>query len=197
MYPTDRVRRAFEALYSESWADTVREARTILRGYSDPADVAATAYTRLWAEVTEGRAEHLHERLMELTRTIAATEVTRGRREEQYLGYEREYVGLHDPDTLDDLYVTTGREGGTHAPDIAAMSLPPLTQDRHHFDVEFDAAVRSLTPKQREAFVLTELRGLSTVEAASTLSITDSAVRHRRLSARKSIANALIEGGAR
>lgn len=178
------VREAYERLYSEHWSDTVAQARTILRGYSDPADVAATAYTRLWAEVAEGRAEHLHDRLIELTNTIAETERTRERREEEYLGYATE----------DGVYVS--REGGKFAPEIAERLTAELpTPEVHLFGVEFDAAMRSLTQKQRETFALTELRGLSTVEAASVLGVTQQAAHSRKARARAAIAYTLTEGG--
>ncbi len=185
MLPPLRVRAEFDGLYRENWDDAVAQARSILRGLSDPADVAATAFTRLWAEITGGRADSLHARLTSHVKAAAEAEYSRAQREDAYLGR------AYDEDER------VIREGGTHATAIAdRLTVPPPTPETQRFAETFDGAVRGLTQKQREAYVLTELRGLSTVEAADLLGVTHQAVSGRRARATESIATALVEGGA-
>ena len=194
MLHTRRVQSEFDALYSERWAEIVAQARTILRGHADPADVAATAFTRLWAEISDGRAADLYDRLVELTKTEAEAEIKRVKREVSYLGVPSEVTVMVDGEPVSQLV----REGGTHADAIAdRMTVRQPTLDDVLFQDEFDSAVRSLTPKQRDAFVLTELRGLSTVEAADVLGIQKPAVSKRVSRARESIVTQLTEGGIR
>lgn len=189
MTNTSLVRGEFDALYREHWNEIVTQARSILRGHSDPADVAATAFTRLWAEISGGRAEHLHDRLTELTKTEAETARKRSKRELEYLGVS---VEVADEDGMTSLV----REGGTHAAEIAErMTVALPTPEDVRFQDDFDSAVRSLTPKQRDAYILTDLRGLSTVEAADVLGIGQPAVSKRVSRARESIVTQLTEGG--
>lgn len=194
MTQTRLVRGQFDALYRERWDEIVTQARSILRGHSDPADVAATAFTRLWAEISDGRAEHLHDRLVELTTTEAELARQRSRREQEYLGITVERRVVTEPD---EPYETAlFREGGTHAAEIAErMTVRQPTPEDVRFQADFDNAVRSLTPKQRDAYILTDLRGLSTVEAADVLGIQQPAVSKRVSRARESIVTRLTEGG--
>jgi RNA polymerase sigma factor (sigma-70 family) len=170
------VRDAFERLYRERWADTADHARTILRGLPvDPADVAATAFTRLWAEIEAGRTDRLSERLTTLTSTVAEREAKRAKREAEY--------------------------AETKAYDMAERGNPLAarlpTPETLRFTRVHDDAVRSLTPKQRNAYVLTQLRGLSYAEAGDVLGILKPTIAKQVQTARESIAAALIEGGVR
>lgn len=189
-----RVRDEFDVLYRERLVEIVAEARSILRGRADATDVAATAYTRLWAEISEGRADNLYDRLIELTKTEAEKTKKRAQRERKYLGLVVERVVDPDPDTP---YETAlYREGGTHLAEIAnQLTVRQPTPADVRFQVGFDGAVRRLTPKQKDAYILTELRGLSAVEAGELLGINQSAVSKRIARARESIATALTEGG--
>lgn len=186
---TRLVQSEFDNLYRERWAEIVTQARSILRGHSDPADVAATAFTRLWAEISGGRAENLHDRLVELTRSEAEAARKRAKRELEYLGVSMEVA---DEDGLTSLV----REGGTHAAEIAErMTVRQPTPEDVRFQDALDSAVRNLTPKQRDAYILTDLRGLSTTEAAAVLDVGQPAVSKRVSRARESIVTQLTEGG--
>lgn len=187
MLQTTRVRESFEILYREHWAETVARARKTLRGRADAADVAATAFTRLWAELQDGREDDVLARLRALTDTTAAAEEQRLRRQGERIGYVLD-GGVEGAPTLTPILP------GTHA-EALALTMPTPTLETIEFREVFDQAVRALPPKQRDAFILTELRGLTQDEAADVLGITQPSVSERTSRARQFIANALTEGG--
>jgi RNA polymerase sigma factor (sigma-70 family) len=68
----------------------------------------------------------------------------------------------------------------------------PLTYAEHRFTADFDTAIRALEDETRDAFILTELRGLTTREAGDVLDTSHTTVRRRaeaaRLTVRREIA---------
>lgn len=64
----------------------------------------------------------------------------------------------------------------------------PLSIERGTFARDFDAALRELPATERDAFILTELRGLTTREAASYLGVSNYTVSVRAESARAYLA---------
>jgi RNA polymerase sigma-70 factor (ECF subfamily) len=60
-----------------------------------------------------------------------------------------------------------------------------------------EAALRRLDPKKRGAFVLVELEGLTTEEAARALQVPAATVRTRLFNARRELKSALAEGGGK
>lgn len=59
-----------------------------------------------------------------------------------------------------------------------------LTQEQAQFPATFDASVRGLEDSEFDAFVLTDLRGLSNREAADVLGTSHTTITRRRESAR-------------
>lgn len=184
---TTHVQDVFDVLYRERWAETVARARKILRGRSDPADVAATAFTRLWAELTSGREGVPLERLRSLTDTLAHAEEQRSRREWERVGYVLD-------DSVEGAPTMAVIISGTHAASLAMLTVSSPDYDTLQFRAAHDDAVRALSPKQRDAYILTELRGLSTVEAASVLDVSQQAVSKRRTRALAALATHIEEG---
>ena len=69
------------------------------------------------------------------------------------------------------------------AHDLAELAdSRPLTYETHTFGTRFDSAVRELDPDDRDAYILTELRGLPEREAADVLGTSQPTV-HRRAEA--------------
>lgn len=66
-----------------------------------------------------------------------------------------------------------------------------LTYEDQHFTTGFDSAVRRLEGVDRDAFVLTELRGLTVREAADVLDTSKDTVHRRAEAARTSIGRGL------
>ena len=77
------------------------------------------------------------------------------------------------------------------APAEKSRLTRPITLNESLFGLEFDAAVRELPKPERDAFILTELRGLSAHEAAPYLGVTQPTVSTRRLTALQSLRDAL------
>lgn len=72
--------------------------------------------------------------------------------------------------------------------DLGAVAMQPaLGTDEHLFGVDFDAAVRGLPETLRETYILTELRGLASEEAARVLSLPLTTVKWRATQARKAM----------
>ena len=76
------------------------------------------------------------------------------------------------------------------AEDVWASGHPETIEDVE-FRHDFDLALRHLPEQEREAFILTELRGLTVREAASLLGVHWSTVHRRAEAARTSIAKEL------
>jgi RNA polymerase sigma factor (sigma-70 family) len=64
--------------------------------------------------------------------------------------------------------------------------VPTFTVDTYEFQKDFDSAIRGLDPDDRDAFIVTELRGLPVREAADVLATSKDTV-HRRAEAARTI----------
>lgn len=156
----DLSRDAIPALYRERGKKMTSLARSILRGLADPADAVAAALERL---IQEGSADpDRFEKLVYNEAHSLRTKTLRDRRREEPIGL------LTDLAELEESLAHGGR------------GLP-------FFGSAFDAAVRELPDDEREAFIVTELRGLPTREAADVLGASHMTVHRRAESARASI----------
>jgi RNA polymerase sigma factor (sigma-70 family) len=86
--------------------------------------------------------------------------------------------------------ISDGRWHEEHAEDLLHLSQP-LTFEQVEFRADFDRAVRALDEDDRQAFLLTEVRGLSTREAAPLLNVSDRTVARRAENARAQIKEAI------
>ena len=66
-------------------------------------------------------------------------------------------------------------------------SVPALTVDTYEFQKDFDSAIRDLDDEERDAFIVTELRGLPEREAAEVLGTSQPTVHRRAEAARNYI----------
>lgn len=93
--------------------------------------------------------------------------------------------------------VRRGREtpwdiGAVHENEEDTLLLQqPLTYEQVEFRADFDRAIRALDEEDRQAFLLTEVRGLTVREAASILDISKTTVADRAERARTQIKEAL------
>ena len=83
----------------------------------------------------------------------------------------------------------------TYARDLEPLEWvgtpPPLTPEDVEFRADFDSALRELPECERDAFILTELRGLTVREAADVLGVARSTVDDRVAAARARLKSAL------
>jgi DNA-directed RNA polymerase specialized sigma24 family protein len=127
-------------------------AHSILRGLADPADAVASALERL---VAEGSADaERFERLVSSEARTLRTKTLRNRRQEEPIGLIPDLAELEES-------LATGRG--------LPLSLASFPED-------FDYAVRGLPESERDAFILTDLRGLTVREAADVLDVSKSTV---------------------
>lgn len=129
-------------------------AHSILRGLADPADAVAAALERM---VVEGSADpdRFKAIVVSEARTLR-TKTLRTRRQEAPIGL------LTDLAELEESLAHGGR------------GLRPF------FAESFDTAVRDLPDDERDAWVLTELRGITDREAAEHLGVSHMTVNRRR-----------------
>jgi len=95
----------------------------------------------------------------------------------------------------------SAEEGAAVARPEALLSDPAEAVQRSETEAVLALGLRSLPPREREAFVLRDLEGLDTGEVARTLEITESSVRSLVTLARRRLREALgahlsREGGA-
>lgn len=135
-------------------------AHSILRGLADPADAVAAALERM---VVEGSADPARFKALVASeaRTLR-TKTLRTRRQEAPIGLLTDLAELEES-------LATGRG--------LPLSLASFPED-------FDYAVRGLPESERDAFILTALRGLTTREAADVLDVSHMTVARRADAAR-------------
>lgn len=159
----------YDRLYRSERPELLRLARQRLRRWGRPEDVVDDVFLRLWdmlldGVVPESPEEWLREKVAHRARNQRRAEVTRWRRETPVgLMYDEEY----------DRY-------------------PPLDLDTLEFRRDFDAAVRALPEPERDAFILTELRGLSARAASGYLGTSPDTAERRAGAAHTLIRKELI-----
>lgn len=160
----DRSQDAILALYRERGKDMTTLAHMILRGLADPADAVASALERL---IEEGSADAARfEKLVYREANTLRTKTLRDRRRETPIGLLTDLAELEE-------------------------SLAHGGQGLPFFSSAFDSAVRELPDDERDAFILTDLRGLTTREAADVLDVSHMTVQRRADSARSQIGEEL------
>ena len=149
------------ALYRERGQQLRGLARRILQELADPDDALAPALTKLWEEGSTDP-ERLKQLVVDEAR-ILRKKVLRSRQREAPIGL------LPDFAELEEEQLAQGR---------------PLTLDVAQFRRAHDSAVRELPELERDAYILTDLRGLTVRETAAVLAIPKSTAADRTESAR-------------
>lgn len=157
---TDLSRDGIPALFRERGKTMTTLARSILRGVADPADAVASALERLIEEGSDDADRF--EKLVYNEAHSLRTKTLRDRRREAPIGL------LPDLAELEEERLSTGASMGRSS----------------FFPDAFDTALRGLPDDEREAFIVTELRGLPTREAADVLGTSHMTVHRRAESAR-------------
>jgi RNA polymerase sigma-70 factor (ECF subfamily) len=154
---------AIASIWTSDYKQTVSRARRALNGDTSLAeDVVMQSFAQLGEQMErEVIAQPRH--MLQLITQRRITDSIRAKRDKPTTPYEAENT------EQDSLGAT-----GYLAPDNA-------------FPVDFDLALRALPQEEREAFILTELRGLTVREAADVLGTSKSDVDRRASSARTSI----------
>lgn len=155
---------AIQELYSEHGQELTRRARGILRGLAPAEDAVAKAFLRK----IEGSPKSI-EALVNAEAKSLRRDTLRRLQRETPIGLEPEiHDAVHPP-------VQPYRPG--MAADVLATPRA-LTLEAAEFHADFDRAVRALPGPERDAFILTELRGLDQREAAAVLGVSQPTV-HR------------------
>ena len=130
----------------------------------DTQDVVSQAFLRLSDQLERGKSMNdLRLRVWAMAHGLAANlRRDMARRSEDAVGL------LSDLERIEEENLAQGRS---------------LDFDTQKFRDGFDAAVRSLPKRDRDAFILTDLRGLGQAEAASVLGVSQQTISRRRESA--------------
>ena len=158
-------RKAFEALVRGKREQVVRIAYQVTGNWEDAVDVSQAVFVRLWKGL--GRFDHRRRFDTWLYRITvnAAIDLVRSR------GPHRSLQPLPD------------EAGEPVAPDSAASAASAL--DLAELRQAFGRLSERLAPKQRIAFSLREIEGLSTAEIARAMNVAESTVRNHLLQARR------------
>jgi len=156
--------RAFELLVLERRAQVFRIARQILGDDEEAKDVAQLVFIRLWQSLGRYReggsfAAYLHRITMNLALDFARR---RG---------IRERAGEAEMDGLEEAAAAVGGAGAVPEPGEIQRIFRILS--------------RRLSPRQKAAFVLREIEGMSTEEVSEILKMSASTVRNHVHAARK------------
>lgn len=158
---TEDTGQALELLYASSFDKAARIAARIV-GTAQAEDIASDTMIRAARRLEEGRSLTEVEQLVPLIAFgLAAREYRRG----------------EIPSGL-------GREDDELGHLLSARALTAAEAD---FTASFDYGVRDLEDDKRDAFILTELRGLTTREAGDVLDTSHTTVRRRAEAARQTI----------
>lgn len=148
-------------LYERRGGQVRAYVRRALRDPDVAEDITAQAFTRLGEKMVAGRAGDLEELLPLIVSGLVIDHQRAAARRPQPVGLDRELRAV---------------EPGLHW-----RSLQPGLSD---FPVTFNQALRALPDNERDAFILTELRGLTVREAAAVLDAPRSTVADRAEAAR-------------
>jgi RNA polymerase sigma-70 factor (ECF subfamily) len=148
----ERVRvgdvRAFESIIERSWGGVLMYALQLVGGDADPAeDLAQEAFARLWRSRAEWRGEgSVRVWLLSTVRHVFLSS-------ERKLRKHKEWAGTRDVESV-------------------PKSRTPLEEtESEELRDAIDQAVRTLSPRRREAFTLVHLQGLSSREAAKVMRV--------------------------
>lgn len=147
-------------------------AHTILRGLADPGDAVASALERL-IEAGSADADRFAALVANESRTLR-TKTLRDRKREAPFGLLSDLALLEE--RIED---ERAAKGQPLAQDQYAVGQP-LTFHGSAFQQTLDAAVRDLPEDERDAWFLTELRGITDREAAEHLGVSYVTVHRRR-----------------
>lgn len=167
---------AFRALFEEKRERVYWTAYQILGDREEAREVTQKVFLKLWDKLDRYRSDYRFDTwLIRITKN-AAIDAWR----------KRKARGIHDP--LED-------ESGAphHAPALQSSPSQETCQIHGEIQAIFDRLAERLTPKQRTAFTLRELRGLSTREVARVMRSTQSTVRNHVFQARKILQEGLRE----
>jgi RNA polymerase sigma factor (sigma-70 family) len=165
------ARAEFDDLFERG----ARQAQRILRDRSRAEEISAEALGRLLAEGKERRQFRLivHgltvDAYRKMKREVPVMNLT-----EQELGATALSLERLERDGYDVLFMGQ-----------------PLTIEQVEFRADFDMAVRGLAEEDRQAFLLTEVRGLTQTEAAQILHVDQTTVSRRSERARAQIKEAI------
>jgi RNA polymerase sigma-70 factor (ECF subfamily) len=159
-------RRAFDELVERKRERVVRTAYQITGDLEDAKDVAQGVFLRLWKNLRSFEAERRFDTWLYRITVNAAIDVLRER------GPRGSIQPLPELPSLDVADPSPGAD--------EILSLGQLQR-------AFLRLAAGLAPQQRAVFVLREIEGLSTLEIARTLEVTESTVRNHLLQARRAL----------
>jgi len=162
--------RAFELLVLERRGQVFRIARQILGDDEEAKDVAQLVFIRLWQSLARYReggsfGAYLHRITVNLALDFARRQGIRER------AGERDFAGLEE----------TVAAGGGAGPEMEPGEIQRI----------FRILSRRLSPRQKAAFVLREIEGMSTEEVSEILGMRASTVRNHVQAARKTLQEGL------
>jgi RNA polymerase sigma factor (sigma-70 family) len=152
------------ALYAAEHDLAVHRVTYMVANREDAEDLVSRAFTRLWRGTNSEDLAALNSIIEGLVKNYWRDQDRR---------FEDAYGLVPDLAELEQAELVRGRD----------LTYPVLA-----FRESFDFAVRGLDAPERDAFILTDLRGLSEREAGSVLAVPQSSVHRRASSARASIA---------
>ena len=164
---TSSVQAAFEALYTQDYDGLVRRVAGKTESREDAEDIVARSFTKLWRHIENGYRDDLGARLNQI--------IDSGIKDYWQALAARRAVEIPVGSNADLAYAEDKR---------TVLSVPYATIEDVEFRTDFDRALRGLESDVRDAFILTDIRGLGIEEAASHLGIDHTTVSRRRELAR-------------
>lgn len=146
-------------------------AQSILGGIADPADAVASALERL---ISEGSSDSVRlEQIVYWEARALRTNTLRERKRESPFGLLTDLALLEE--RIED---ERAAKGQPLTQDTLSVGQP-LTFETITFSQGFDRAVRDLPDNERDAYILTDLRGITDRAAADLLGISHMTVNRR------------------
>lgn len=166
------VDQRLEAAFRAQYPTICKYLRSRLADKSRADDLAVETFTTYRAKLADGVFVHDVEAfLIEIAKGHLQNEIKRLARANEFEELvSPEMMGRREADAISRGYV----------------GFSPLTIEDVEFQVDHDRAVRALPPAMRDSYILAELRGLSTREAAEVLGDRDHSTVVRQVNAAKS-----------